>query len=173
MTSHQFVTRRSCPEDQVDMAGPSYLGRRGGWPLFHANKVGEIGRAPLRRSHSARVIKDGGFRRGAGRRLVDSLSWAYPLVGAPDLETVGSVLHDRLTTYVERCPAASEALWPNAALSNIRCGTTWHAPTSAVFRFQGRFQALPVSGSISSTRTRPLNRPSSAPIGIVPMTRGE
>jgi integrase len=42
--------------------------------------------------------------------LVDGLDWAHHLVEAPDLETVGSVLHDRLTTYVGRPPAASERM---------------------------------------------------------------
>jgi len=65
---------------------------------------------------------------------MDGLGWAQHLVAAPDLETVGSMLHDRLTTYVGRSPAASERVLPNAALSNIRCGTTWDAPTSAAFR---------------------------------------
>ena len=46
----------------------------------------------------------------ARRRLVDGLAWAHHLVEAPDLETVGSVLHDRLTTYVGRSPAASERI---------------------------------------------------------------
>lgn len=41
---------------------------------------------------------------------MDGLGWAQHLVAAPDLETIGSVLHDRLTTYVGRPPAASERM---------------------------------------------------------------
>ena len=39
---------------------------------------------------------------------MDGLRWAQELVAAPDLETIGGVLHGRLKTYVGRPPAASE-----------------------------------------------------------------
>jgi hypothetical protein len=39
---------------------------------------------------------------------MDGLAWAHDLVAAPDLETVGGVLHGRLNSYVGRPPAASE-----------------------------------------------------------------
>ncbi len=41
---------------------------------------------------------------------MDGLGWAQDLVAAPDLETVGSVLHGRLKSYVGRPPAASERI---------------------------------------------------------------
>ena len=41
---------------------------------------------------------------------MDGLAWAHDLVAAPDLETVGSVLHGRLKSYVGRPPVASERL---------------------------------------------------------------
>jgi integrase len=89
------------------MARPSYLGRREGGRYFMQIRLGKpaaslyggpILRASLRTANFAE----------ARRRLVDGLGWAQHLVAAPDLETVGSMLHDRLTTYVGRSPAASE-----------------------------------------------------------------
>ena len=89
------------------MARPSYLGRREGGRYFMQIRLGKpaaslyggpILRASLRTADFAE----------ARRRLMDGLGWAQHLVAAPDLETVGSVLHDRLTTYIGRPPAASE-----------------------------------------------------------------
>jgi integrase len=91
------------------MARPSYLGRREGGRYFLQIRLGKpaaslyggpILRASLRTADFAE----------ARRRLVDGLGWAHELVAAPDLETVGSVLHDRLTTYIGRLPAASERM---------------------------------------------------------------
>jgi integrase len=91
------------------MARPSYLGRREGGRYFMQIRLGKpaaslyggpILRASLRTADFAE----------ARRRLMDGLSWAQHLAAAPDLETVGSLLHGRLTTYVERPPAASERI---------------------------------------------------------------
>jgi integrase len=91
------------------MARPSYLGRREGGRYFMQIRLGKpaaslyggpILRASLRTANFAE----------ARRRLMDGLGWAQHLVAAPDLETIGSVLHDRLTTYVGRPPAASERM---------------------------------------------------------------
>ena len=91
------------------MARPSYLGRREGGRYFMQIRLGKpaaslyggpILRASLRTADFAEARK----------RLVDGLSWAHHLVEAPDLETVGSVLHDRLTTYIGRPPVASERM---------------------------------------------------------------
>lgn len=41
---------------------------------------------------------------------MDGLGWAQDLVAAPDLETVGGVLHARLKSYVARPPVASERM---------------------------------------------------------------
>jgi hypothetical protein len=91
------------------MARPSYLGRREGGRYFMQIRLGKpaaslyggpILRASLRTADFAE----------ARRRLVDGLGWAHHLVAATDLETVGSVLHDRLTTYVGRSPAPSERM---------------------------------------------------------------
>src|SRR5450759_630359 len=91
------------------MARPSYLGRREGGRYFMQIRLGKpaaslyggpILRASLRTADFAE----------ARRRLMDGLGWAQHLVAAPDLETIGSVLHDRLTTYVGRPPVASERM---------------------------------------------------------------
>jgi integrase len=91
------------------MGRPSYLGRREGGRYFMQIRLGKpaaslyggpILRASLRTADFAE----------ARRRLMDGLGWAQHLVAAPDLETIGSVLHDRLTTYVGRPPAASERM---------------------------------------------------------------
>jgi integrase len=91
------------------MARPSYLGRREGGRYFMQIRLGKpaaglygspILRASLRTADFAEARK----------RLVDGLGWAHELVEAPDLETVGSVLHDRLTTYIGRPPGASERM---------------------------------------------------------------
>jgi integrase len=91
------------------MARPSYLGRREGGRYFMQIRLGKpsamlygspILRASLRTADYAE----------ARRRLMDGLSWAQDLVAAPDLETVGRVLHGRLKTYVGRPPAASERM---------------------------------------------------------------
>ena len=89
------------------MARPSYLGRREGGRYFMQIRLGKpaaslyggpILRASLRTADFAE----------ARRRLMDSLAWAHDLVAAPDLETVGSILHARLKSYVGRPPSASE-----------------------------------------------------------------
>ena len=89
------------------MARPSYLGRREGGRYFLQIRLGKpaaslyggpILRASLRTADFAE----------ARRRLMDSLVWAHDLVVAPDLETVGSILHARLKSYVGRPPSASE-----------------------------------------------------------------
>lgn len=91
------------------MAHPSYLGRREGGRYFMQIRLGKpaaslyggpILRASLRTADFAEARK----------RLVDGLGWAHHLMEAPDLETVGSVLHDRLTPYVGRSPAPSERM---------------------------------------------------------------
>src|SRR3984957_19081494 len=89
------------------MARPSYLGRREGGRYFMQIRLGKpsavlyggpILRASLRTADFAE----------ARRRLMDGLGWAQELVAAPDLETLGGVLHGRLKSYVGRPPAASE-----------------------------------------------------------------
>jgi len=89
------------------MARPSYLGRREGGRYFMQIRLGKpaaslygspILRASLRTADFAE----------ARRRLMDNLAWAHDLVAAPDLETVGSILHARLKSYVGRPPSASE-----------------------------------------------------------------
>jgi integrase len=89
------------------MARPSYLGRREGGRYFMQIRLGKRSAAlyggPILRAS----LKTADFAE-ARRRLVDGLAWAHHLVEAPDLETVGSVLHDRLSAYVGRSPAASE-----------------------------------------------------------------
>ena len=89
------------------MARPSYLGRRAGGRYFMQIRLGKpsatlyggpILRASLRTADFAE----------ARRRLMDGLGWAQELVAAPDLETLGGVLHGRLKSYVGRPPAASE-----------------------------------------------------------------
>jgi hypothetical protein len=91
------------------MARPSYLGRREGGRYFMQIRLGKRSAAlyggPILRAS----LRTADFAE-ARRRLVDGLDWAHHLVAAPDLETVGSVLHDRLTTYVGRSPAASERM---------------------------------------------------------------
>src|SRR5258708_24461259 len=94
---------------RLNMARPSYLGRREGGRYFMQIRLGKpsatlyggpILRASLRTADFAE----------ARRRLMDGLGWAQDLVAAPDLETVGSVLHGRLKSYVGRPPAASERI---------------------------------------------------------------
>jgi integrase len=89
------------------MARPSYLGRREGGRYFMQIRLGKpaasLYGAPLLRAS----LRTADFAE-ARRRLMDGLAWAHELVAAPDLETVGGVLHSRLKSYVGRPPAASE-----------------------------------------------------------------
>lgn len=91
------------------MARPSYLGRREGGRYFMQIRLGKPSAAlyggPILRA-SLRTADFGEAR----RRLVDGLAWAQDLVAAPDLETIGSVLHSRLQAYVGCPPFASERL---------------------------------------------------------------
>ena len=91
------------------MGRPSYLGRREGGRYFMQIRLGKpsavlYGSPVLRAS-----LRTADFAE-ARRRLMDGLSWAQDLVEAPDLETVGSVLHGRLKSYVGRPPVASERM---------------------------------------------------------------
>jgi integrase len=89
------------------MARPSYLGRREGGRYFMQIRLGKPSAAlyggPILRAS----LRTADFAE-ARRRLMDGLAWAHELVAAPDLETVGSVLHGRLKSYVGHPPAASE-----------------------------------------------------------------
>jgi integrase len=89
------------------MARPSYLGRREGGRYFMQIRLGKPSAAlyggPILRAS----LRTADFAE-ARRRLMDGLGWAQELVAAPDLETIGGVLHGRLKTYVGRPPAASE-----------------------------------------------------------------
>jgi hypothetical protein len=89
------------------MARPSYLGRREGGRYFLQIRLGKPA-ASLYGSPILRAsLRTADFTE-ARRRLMDSLVWAHDLVAAPDLETVGSILHARLKSYVGRPPSASE-----------------------------------------------------------------
>jgi hypothetical protein len=89
------------------MARPSYLGRREGGRYFMQIRLGKPA-ASLYGSPILRAsLRTASFAE-ARRRLMDGLAWAHELVAAPDLETVGGVLHGRLKSYVGRPPAASE-----------------------------------------------------------------
>jgi integrase len=89
------------------MARPSYLGRREGGRYFMQIRLGKPSAAlyggPILRAS----LRTADFAE-ARRRLMDGLGWAQELVAAPDLETIGCVLHGRLNSYVGRPPAASE-----------------------------------------------------------------
>jgi integrase len=89
------------------MARPSYLGRREGGRYFMQIRLGkpsaELYGGPILRAS----LRTADFAE-ARRRLMDGLGWAQELVAAPDLATIGGVLHGRLKTYVGRAPAASE-----------------------------------------------------------------
>jgi hypothetical protein len=89
------------------MARPSYLGRREGGRYFMQMRLGK----PAASLYGSPILR-GSLRTAdfteARRRLMDSLVWAHDLVAAPDLETVGSILHARLKSYVGRPPSASE-----------------------------------------------------------------
>jgi len=91
------------------MARPSYLGRREGGRYFMQIRLGKPSAAlyggPILRAS----LRTADFAE-ARRRLMDGLGWAQELVAAPDLETIGGVLHSRLETYVGRPPAASERI---------------------------------------------------------------
>jgi hypothetical protein len=89
------------------MARPSYLGRREGGRYFMQIKLGKPA-ASLYGSPILRASLGTADFTEARRRLMDSLVWAHDLVVAPDLETVGSILHARLKSYVGRPPSASE-----------------------------------------------------------------
>jgi hypothetical protein len=124
------------------MARPSYLGRREGGRYFMQIRLGKpsaviYGSPVLRASLSTADFAE------ARRRLMDGLSWAQDLVAAPDLETVGSVLHDRLKSYVGRPPVPSERILAERCAFEIRCDITWAAPTSVAFRSRGRSPDLP------------------------------
>jgi integrase len=89
------------------MARPSYLGRREGGRYFMQIRLGKPSAAlyggPILRAS----LRTASFAE-ARRRLMDGLGWAQDLVAAPDLETIGSVLHGRLKSYIGRPPVASE-----------------------------------------------------------------
>jgi integrase len=89
------------------MARPSYLGRREGGRYFMQIRLGKPSAAlyggPILRAS----LRTADFAE-ARRRLMDGLGWAQELVAAPDLETLGGVLHGRLKSYVGRPAAASE-----------------------------------------------------------------
>jgi hypothetical protein len=89
------------------MARPSYLGRREGGRYFMQIRLGKPA-ASLYGSPILRASLGTADFTEARRRLMDSLVWAHDLVVAPDLETVGSILHARLKSYVGRPPSASE-----------------------------------------------------------------
>ena len=89
------------------MARPSYLGRREGGRYFMQIRLGKPSAAlyggPILRAS----LRTADFAE-ARRRLMDGLGWAQELVAAPDLETIGCVLHGRLNSYVGRSPDPSE-----------------------------------------------------------------
>jgi integrase len=91
------------------MARPSYLGRREGGRYFMQIRLGKAAAGLYGKPILRASLRTADFAE-ARRRLMDGLGWAQHLVAAPDLETIGSVLHDRLTTYVGRPPAASERM---------------------------------------------------------------
>ena len=91
------------------MARPSYLGRREGGRYFMQIRLGKAAAGLYGKPILRASLRTADFAE-ARRRLMDGLGWAQHLVAAPDLETIGTVLHDRLTTYVGRPPAASERM---------------------------------------------------------------
>jgi integrase len=89
------------------MARPSYLSRRDGGRYYlqlrlSRNAFALYGRPILRAS-----LRTGNFDE-ARRRLVDTLDWVQELVAAPDLETIGGVIHQRLTAYTAAGAPQSE-----------------------------------------------------------------
>lgn len=89
------------------MARPSYLGRREGGRYFMQIRLGKPSAALYGSPILRASLRTADFAE-ARRRLMDGLGWAQELVAAPDLETLGGVLHGRLQSYVGRPPAASE-----------------------------------------------------------------
>ena len=66
--------------------------------LLSTDKIAVDRRCSLRPANYARVIEDGKIWRGA-RKTGGQNGWVQELVAAPDLETIGGVIHQRLTAY--------------------------------------------------------------------------
>src|ERR1700722_7427121 len=89
------------------MARPSYLGRREGGRYFMQIRLGKAAAGLYGKPILRASLRTADFAE-ARRRLMDSLGWAQELVAAPDLETIGRVLHGRLKSYGGRPRAASD-----------------------------------------------------------------
>ncbi|MDT3684040.1 MAG: hypothetical protein RO009_03225 [Pseudorhodoplanes sp.] len=100
------------------MARAPYLTRRDGGRYYLQIRLGKVaadlyGRALLRAS-----LRTSNYAE-ARRRLVDSLGWACELIDAPDLETLGTVLHSRLVAYSGRgAPVTERELAERVAFEN-------------------------------------------------------
>lgn len=89
------------------MARPSYLARRDGGRYFLQIRLGKAaaglyGKPILRASLRTSIFSE------ARKRLVDNLGWATEVIAAPDLDTLGAVIHGRLKGYTSAGSPASE-----------------------------------------------------------------
>ncbi|MGL9622326.1 hypothetical protein QRQ56_30515 [Bradyrhizobium sp. U531] len=91
------------------MARPSYLGRRGDGRYFLQIRLGKQAAKVFGLSLLRVSLRTGNFNE-ARRRLVDNLEWVRELIGAPDLETLGTIVDARLRVYVDRGPPENERL---------------------------------------------------------------
>jgi hypothetical protein len=127
------------------MARPSYLGPREGGRYFMQIRLGK----PAASLYGGPILR-------ASLRTADFAEARKRL-----LETIGSVLHDRLATYVGRPPVASErTLAERCAFEHQVRHYIGRAKRG--FSFRRRFPVSRASGLISSTRTRCSNKPSGA-----------
>ena len=89
------------------MARPSYLARRDGGRYFLQIRLGKAaaglyGKPILRASLRTSIFSE------ARKRLVGNLGWATEVIAAPDLDTLGAVIHGRLKGYTSAGSPASE-----------------------------------------------------------------
>ena len=90
-----------------NVARPSYLSRRPGGRYGLQIRLGKHAAAIYGRDMMRVSLRTADFRE-ARRRLVDNLEWVMEVVEAPDLETLGGILHHRLGAYVMEGSAANE-----------------------------------------------------------------
>jgi len=89
------------------MARPSYLARRDGGRYFLQIRLGKAATALYGKPILRASLRTSNFSE-ARKRLVDNLGWATEVIAAPDLDTLGAVIHGRLKGYGSAGRPASE-----------------------------------------------------------------
>ena len=89
------------------MARPGYLCRRDGGRYYLQIRLPKTASALYGRKILRASLRTGNFGEARGR-LMDNLGWVQDLVAAPDLETIGGVIHQRLTAYTAAGAPQSE-----------------------------------------------------------------